>query len=319
MSPTSRENGTAKHGDLSARENPAGHATNLPRAYPAAVLAALRGSLPSMTEAEGAVARTVLNDPLNSAKASIGELAASARVSTATVMRTARALGFTGFREFRTALIADVSRVRNPAMRDVEPGDSAIEVARKVFTADIDAIASTLELLDENAFERAVALLAAAERIEAYGIGSSAPVAVDAYYRLLRLGARVAVVTDSHMQAVSASLLSDSDVALVFSHTGRTLETLTTARIARTAGAKVVVVTSFLDSPLAAQADALLVVATAESTYRVEAMASRIAHLSIVDALYVALANRMADSAAQVLERSSHIIEEKRTPPRNHD
>jgi DNA-binding MurR/RpiR family transcriptional regulator len=284
-----------------------------------AVLAALRGRLPSLTGAEAAVARAILRDPHASAKASIGDLAASADVSTASVVRTARALGYTGFRDFRTALIADVSSGRNPVMRDVEPGDSAIEVARKVFIADLNAIASTLELLDEAAFEHAVSLLAGAERIEAYGIGSSAPVAVDAYYRLLRLGLRVAVVTDSHMQAVSASLLTPADVALVFSHTGRTSETLTTARIARDAGSKIVAVTSFLDSPLAGHVDALLVVATAESAYRVEAMASRIAHLSIVDALYVALANRMADSASKVLEQSSQIIEEKRIPPRNHD
>ncbi len=284
---------------------------------PTATLAALRGLLPSLTEAEASVARTVLRDPSGSAKAPIGDLASSAGVSTATVVRMARALGFTGYRDFRTALIADVSRDRNPVMRDVEPGDSAIDVARKVFMADIDAIASTLELLDERAFERAVSLLADAERIEAYGIGSSAPVAVDAYYRLLRLGLKVGVATDSHMQAVSASLLTGADVALVFSHTGRTSETLTTTRIAREAGAKIVAVTSFLDSPLAGQVDALLVTATAESAYRVEAMASRIAHLSIVDALYVALANRMGDRAAEVLDRSSQIIEEKRTPPRN--
>src|SRR5690606_27279694 len=280
-------------------------------------LAALRSLLPSLTEAEASVARTILGDPAGCSRAPIGDLAESAGVSTATVVRMARALGFTGYRDFRTALIADVSRGRNPVMRDVEPGDSAIEVARKVFTADIDAIASTLELLDERAFERAVSLLADAERIEAYGIGSSAPVAVDAYYRLLRLGLKVGVATDSHMQAVSASLLTGADVALVFSHTGRTSETLTTTRIAREAGAKIVAVTSFLDSPLAGQVDALLVTATAESAYRVEAMASRIAHLSIVDALYVALANRMGDRAAEVLERSSQIIEEKRTPPRN--
>lgn len=286
-------------------------------ARPTATLAALRGLLPSLTEAEAAVARAILKDPAASAKAPIDELAKAAGVSTATVVRMARTLGFEGFRDFRMALIADVSRGPNPVMRDVQPGDSAMEIARKVFTADIDAIALTLELLDERAFELAVTLLAGAQRIEAYGIGSSAPVAVDAYYRLLRLGLRVGVVTDSHMQAVSASLLTSEDVALVFSHTGRTTETLTTTRIAREAGAKVVAVTSFLDSPLAGQVDALLVVATAESAYRVEAMASRIAHLSIVDALYVALANRMGDRAAEVLERSSQIIEEKRMPPRN--
>lgn len=286
---------------------------------PGATLAALRGLLPSLTTAEAAAARTILSDPQQIAHASISDLAATANVSTASVLRMTRALGFKGFRDFRTALIGDVSQVPNPVMHEVKPGDSAIEVARKVLLADIEAMNSTLAMLDEEAFDQAVALLAKAERIEAYGIGSSAPVAADAYYRLLRLGLTVAVVTDSHMQAVSASLLTARDVALVFSHTGRTLETLTTSRIAKEAGARVVAVTSFLESPLTEYADALLVVATAESAYRVEAMASRIAHLSIVDALYVALANRMAESASRVLDRSSQIIEQKRIPPRSHD
>src|SRR5690606_862395 len=74
---------------------------------PTATLAALRGLLPSLTEAEASVARTVLRDPSGSAKAPIGHLASSAGVSTATVVRMARALGFTGYRDFRTALIAD--------------------------------------------------------------------------------------------------------------------------------------------------------------------------------------------------------------------
>ncbi len=54
--------------------------------------------------------------------------------------------------------------------------------------------------------------LAEARRIEAYGIASSAPIAVDAYYRFLRIGLPVAVVTNSHVEAVSASLLLKGDV-----------------------------------------------------------------------------------------------------------
>lgn len=286
---------------------------------PGAVLASLRSLLPGLTGAEAAAARAILKEPEASTRASINELAEGAGVSTATFVRMARALGFSGFRDFRAALIADVSLAPNPVMSEVEPGDSAADVARKVLAADIEAIRSTLRMLDGAAFERAVELLASARRIEVYGIGSSAPVAVDAYYRFLRLGMPVGVATDAHMQAVSAALLGAGDVALVFSHTGRTRDTLATARIATEQGALTVAITSFLDSPLAQRADTLLVAATAESAYRVEAMASRIAHLSLVDALYVALANRMAGRASEILGRTGEIIEEKRLPPRNHE
>lgn len=283
------------------------------------VLASLRSLLPRMTTAEAAVARAVLRDPVGGAKASVQALATVAQVSTATVVRTCRVLGFAGFRDFRTALIADVSRVPEMVIDEVGAEDGAYEIAKKVFAADIEAIQSTLEMLDAAAFVAAVDLLGAARRIEVYGIGSSGPVATDAYYRLLRLGMRVGVATDAHMQAVGASLLEQGDVALVVSHTGRTVETLNTARIARAAGAKVLAVTSFLDAPLAEHADLLLVAATAETAYRTEAMASRIAHLSIVDALYVALAHRGGLRSAQVLQRTGDIIEERRVAAHHHD
>jgi hypothetical protein len=48
----------------------------------------------------------------------------------------------------------------------------------------MQAIAQTLGLLDETALNRAVTALSSARRIEIYGVGSSAPIAVDAYYRL---------------------------------------------------------------------------------------------------------------------------------------
>ncbi len=83
-------------------------------------------------------------------------------------------------------------------LRDISP--MIWRRSQKIFQADIQAIQQTLDLLDEGAF-------GSARRTKVYSIGASAPIALDAYYRLLRIGLRVSVVTDSHMQAVSASLL----------------------------------------------------------------------------------------------------------------
>jgi len=194
----------------------------------------------------------------------------------------------------------------------VRADDTPMQIARKVLRADMQAIAHTLELLDEAALNKAVRVLHAARRIEIYGVGSSAPIAADAYYRFLRIGLRVAVVTDSHMQAVSAALLEPGDVALVISHTGRTKETLETARKAREGGATVIALTSFLRAPIREVANIVLVTATAETAFRVEAMASRIAHLSVIDVLYVSLATRSLETALANLERTNAIIEERR-------
>lgn len=276
------------------------------------MLARIRTLQPSLTPSEAAVAALTLARPGELITLGIEALARRAGVSTATVLRFCQTLGFEGFKDFRIALAVESGRSPAVLAEEILPGDTPAQIARKVLRADMQAIAQTIELLDERALNRAVAALDAARRIEVYGIGSSAPIAVDAYYRFLRIGLPVGVVTDAHMQAVSATLLRRGDVAFIVSHTGRTRETLTAAEKARTAGATVIALTSFQRSPVTRAAHVVLVTASAETAFRIEAMASRIAHLSVVDALYVALATRRREGAVRALERTSAVIEEKR-------
>jgi DNA-binding MurR/RpiR family transcriptional regulator len=277
-----------------------------------AVLARIRTLQPSLTPSEASVAALALTRPGEVIRLGIEALAHRAGVSTATVLRFCQTLGFEGFKDFKIALALESGQPPAVLAEEIRPGDTPGQIARKVFQADMQAIAQTLELLDERALNRAVDALDAARRIEVYGIGSSAPIAVDAYYRLLRIGLPVGVVTDSHMQAVSAALLRRGEAALIISHTGRTRETLSAAQNARDAGATVIALTSFQRSPITTIAHIVLVTASAETAFRVEAMASRIAHLSVVDALYVALATRRLEGALETLDRTGAIIEEKR-------
>jgi DNA-binding MurR/RpiR family transcriptional regulator len=277
-----------------------------------AVLARIRTLQPSLTPSEASVAALALTRPGEVIRLGIEALAHRAGVSTATVLRFCQTLGFQGFKDFKIALALESGQSPAVLAEEIRPGDTPGQIARKVFQADMQAIAQTLELLDERALNRAVDALDAARRIEVYGIGSSAPIAVDAYYRFLRIGLPVGVVTDSHMQAVSAALLRKGEAALIISHTGRTRETLSAAQNARDAGATVIALTSFQRSPITTIAHIVLVTASAETAFRVEAMASRIAHLSVVDALYVALATRRLEGALETLDRTGTIIEEKR-------
>lgn len=276
-----------------------------------AVLARIRQRLQDLTPSEQAVAKLLLERPGEFVHWSIEETARHGGVSTASVQRLCRAVGFDGFRELKLALAADTA-THALYPQEIRAGDSSAAVARQVFLADLQAIRDTLDLLDTHAFERAVTALAAARRIDTYGIGSSAPIAFDAYYRLLRLGLPATVATDAHVMAVAASLLQPGDAALVISHTGRTRETLTAAELARDAGATVVGITSHHDAPLRDACHVLLVTATAETAFRTEAMASRIAHLSMIDALYAALAARDLPRARETLEHTRQIIESKR-------
>jgi DNA-binding MurR/RpiR family transcriptional regulator len=83
-------------------------------------------------------------------------------------------------------------------------------------------------------------------------------------------------------------------------------------RIAKEAGATSIVVTNYGKSPIQAQSDIVLHTAAAETMFRTEAMTSRIAELSVVDALYVCCALASFDRSLENIERTADALSVKR-------
>ncbi len=279
-----------------------------------AVRATLRTQAGSLPPAEAAVVAYILDDPPRAVRSSIERLADEADVSPATIVRAVRRLGFAGFASFKLALASELGRVGDLLPTRIEPGDDAATVLRKVVEADVDALRQTAELVDASALEAVCDVLDAAARIEVYGVGTSAPIAMDAGDRLRRLGLPASPVLDPHMQSVSAAQLGPRDVAFVVSHTGRTPDTLAAAAAARDAGATVVALTSHDHTPLTRRAHHVLLAATAESALETEAVASRIAHLSIIDAIGACLVLRRPERASTA-SASDAIVRAKRVQP----
>ena len=107
-------------------------------------------------------------------------------------------------------------------------------------------------------------------------------------------------------------MLGPGDVCLAISHTGATRETLAATRAAAEAGATTIAITSFLRSPLTEVAAITLVAGSRETNYRVEAMASRMAHLAVLDALFVAVALQDRQRALAAQDAHAAVMAEHR-------
>jgi DNA-binding MurR/RpiR family transcriptional regulator len=166
--------------------------------------------------------------------------------------------------------------------------------------------------VDGTSLARAIDLLASARRVLCLGVGTSAPLAQDAAYRLTTIGVDADAPPDVHVQHVRARLLTVSDVAMAVSHTGATQETLGAARGAKEAGARVIAITSFSTTPLTEIADVALVAGGLETSYRVEAMASRLAHLLVIDSLYTSLALKARQRARKAQQLTADVLAEHR-------
>ncbi|MCR4427368.1 MAG: MurR/RpiR family transcriptional regulator [Firmicutes bacterium] len=243
---------------------------------------------------------------------SVSELADRTGTSDPTVIRFCRSLGLRGYQEFKIELARQLVPRERTIHEAAEGGDDPASLVRRVFAANTDALAQTLQVLDPVEVGRAIDALAKAGRIEFYGMAASGVVALDAYHKFFRLGIPCAALTDPHMQAMSAALLQADDVAVAISHSGATKDIVESLRIAREAGAVTVAIIGRRVCPVAAVADIKLWCHTREQEFKPEAVASRIAQLSVIDALTVGVALRRKSIAVENLEKTRRALVNKR-------
>jgi len=276
------------------------------------VIPRIRSQHKSMGRSARAIADVVMRRPEAVMQMSVTELAEATGASQGSIINFCRGLGMTGFQQLKLSLAQEVVKPVQYIHEDLHKTDAPDIVCRKMFHSGIQALRDTLSVLEPEAISRAVDILRAAQRIEIYGIGSSAPIAEDAHYRMLRIGLDAKSVTDSHVQAISASRTGPKVAVLTVSHSGATHETVTATQIAKAAGAKTIVITNFARSPIHAHADVLLFTMARETKFRTEAMTSRIAQLCVIDTLIAALALADYDRATETLRRTFEVLSIKR-------
>lgn len=280
---------------------------------PAALHAHLLAAIPSASASVSRVLQAMLDDPGACAQLTVTDLAHRAGTSEATVVRTARALGFAGYPQLRLALAASAVEGTAPPALGLLSGtltetDDTAQVVATLAAVEAEAIAATARTLDVAALSAAADAVAAARVVDCCGIGASAVVALDLEQKLARVGVVCRPRTEGHAALVSAAGLRPGDVLLAVSHSGRTPDVVRSAREAVARGATVVALTSTAASPLAAVADHVLLAAGRETAYRAGSMASRTGSLLVVDCLYVTVVQRLGEPARQTLERTYRAV-----------
>jgi RpiR family transcriptional regulator, carbohydrate utilization regulator len=264
----------------------------------------LQSRLGALRSSEAAVIRLVMDDPHFVAESATAEVAVRAAVSAATVVRAARAIGFSGFADLKLGL----AYARGSAwFFTPSPTLGAASTVGDVLEATLDghrrALTGLEGAVEPGSLERAAEQIGNARRMLVVGAGTSAAVAADIAFRLNTIGIPATNVAD-HMSALIASrLLEQGDVALAFSATGRTPHTVTVCDAARSSGATLIAVTNQAASPLAQLADIPVIVGGESLASQMAAAASRIAHLTVMDAVLALVALRNPDRV-HVAERA---------------
>ena len=272
----------------------------------------IRGAYSTLKKTEKRIANVVLQNPEEVINLSVTELAEKSSASESSVVRFCKSLGYKGYYELKISLARELVITPQQIYEEIGLKDDVATVRSKVFQCNILALQETIKILNEKELEKAVEALCKAHLVVFYGMAGSAAVALDSAHKFLRINIRSVSYSDSHMQAISASLLGKGDVAFGISHSGSSKDVVDALRIARQSNATTICITHHTKSPITKVADIKLYTAARETALRSDAMTSRIAQLSILDVLYVSVALKQYETSLKSIEKTKNALADKK-------
>ena len=254
------------------------------------IFSRIESSYPKFTKSEKIVADFVFESPEKVLYTSITDLAEICGVGDTTVFRFCKALKLNGYQEFKMFLAQDLALKTGSDYTisgNVCQEDDIQTICKKALTADIAALTETFEGLNFDAVTKVVDLIASSKRIQFFVMGSSGVIALEAKMKFMRILPNVEYIADCHMQFMSAALLDHNDLAVIFSYSGSTKDSIELANIARANGCKVVCITRYVNSHLATLSDVVIGCGSNEGPLEGGASSTSMVQLYILDILYL--------------------------------
>ena len=239
---------------------------------------------------------------------SISSLAKECNVAEATVFRFCRALGFEGYHEMRIALAQANATGALLNQQELRPDASTASLCEHAHALFLTAINGTQNAISTEAVEKAVALMREASQVFCFGQGGSMLLANDICARFASLTTKFRTAGDSHFQLLTASLMGPEDVVLFVSYSGATRDMMETLRTAKSAGAKVILLTHYEDSPGAALADVVLLCGAQESPLDSGSIPIKVAVLYVAEVLLLRYKLSDPEAATLAQDRTSEAL-----------
>lgn len=275
--------------------------------------AKIREVYSELRKSEKKVADYILLNKEKIGEIGLEEIARNSDVSTPTVIRFMKALGYEGLKEFRIELLKSSKRLNynenTGLLLDVHVSrDDRIEdIPAKIIGLTVKALEDTLKFLNYEEYEKAIKLITNANIIDIYGVGNSGSIGNDFMSKLLRIGLNCRAYSDNHLQQLCASHLGKNDLAIAISHSGETRDTINALSLAKESGAKTMVLTNFKASIITRYADIILFTGDTEKTFYSETMSSRMAQLALVDMLYMGVLLSDYDKYTKRLDKINNL------------
>ncbi len=273
------------------------------------VFSAINEKYDELTKMQQKIADFIRKNASQAIRMSISELAESTgNKSESSVVRFYRALGFTGYHDFKVALATEIAgKSFYHTYSELTETDNVSTVKEKIYNGIVKTLHDNYNMLKDELLEKAVDLLLHAKRIFFIGYGQSGYICENAQFKFMRLGYNCFHSMDSHYNTILLSDMQEGDLIVCVSFSGLSKDVVIPIQGCKPI-AKVIALTGSTKSALGQLADVCIVSHTEELNYRTDALIARHVQSMILDILYLSVAVQLGDKVHNRLEKSKQAL-----------
>lgn len=271
-------------------------------------------------DARGAVARFLLLEANALENMSMQEVAEATFTSKATLVRVAKALGFSGWTAFHKAYVFE----RKETERLFEGVDTNIPFSKQDRTAQMrshlaqiymESVYLTNDLCEDAALEKAASILDESERIVVLGIGANRSLSRIFIQKMVKLGKRVDLCEPADARYF-VNTLTFRDCAILISYSGMPpqREPMALIPLCQARGVPMIALTGRHDNVLRQSADVVLTIFSKEDWFaKIASYSSEVSILFLLDLLYSAYFARHYDEHLSYRMENVRAMEQDKT------
>lgn len=259
------------------------------------------------------IADYILEHPTCITSSTASSLALATGTSPATVVRFCRKLGFDGLSDMRASMMYNYVDSGN-AIMDLRHDDSVSQVKYKVVTFTKAVLDQLAESLDDRALEAAAKMISGAGQVVIVGEGGSGTICRSAYDVFLKLAIPCVFVEDPMFQAMTIGMMNPDDVLLIIVNSGRTVNMMQNAQLAKENGLKTIGIVGPANSPLSKYLDIEIRTSLFNSDYFSDLSAARTCELTTISILHSIIALTCEEAQLNRGRKIAQTMERRRIP-----
>lgn len=247
----------------------------------------LINSRENLSVSERTILDYIMNKKIAISNFSVEKIAEATFTSPASVVRMCKKIGFSGFKDFKVEYILAKSKT-DSIRKQVLPGDLFEEtdfLGPNIIKQHIKTLKDVLDNFDQLSVKKAAEIIMNAKRIIIFGKGSSYLISKDLELKLKMLGKFCIANHELHSQMIDQAFMSDKDLVILISYSGKTKEVISAALVAKEQRTKIIGITSDENSLLAELSDHLVITLKSQEGLYDQESVSRISQLCIIDSI----------------------------------